>query len=188
MALKPGVPDFNCHLICVCFECGADIVAQALVRDFGYRVQGVGIGDPKAVITEDTVRLIRYCESNWTALTFIDPNSLAISSTLRKIAMNLSTALGVPALLLGISDTAGMAFCELYDTGVKTESLTVDNGAEQHDASANTYEDIDRRVQELGVIPPLFWSPFERIGSPVLSLESIDADWQQIIEAIVLGM
>jgi hypothetical protein len=49
------------------------------------------------------------------------------------------------------------------------------------------YEDIDRKVRELGIIPPLVsGSYFEKIGRPLQPINEFDVAAEEIAEALIL--
>lgn len=48
------------------------------------------------------------------------------------------------------------------------------------------YDDVDAIVRDLGIIPPLFWSPLESVGSNVRPQQEIDPYWEQVKEVLIL--
>lgn len=105
----------------------------------------------------------------------------------------ISLNLGIDALLLGIYDTAGGAEYWHFRDGEEVESLCLGDEEDRFESRLRSpktgtwsYDDIDLKFAELGIVPPMFWTPFEKIGVPLLALTEIDSGADQIAEALVL--
>lgn len=107
----------------------------------------------------------------------------------------VSAKLEISALFLGISDTAGGAAYRYVCNGERVEEFVFSmedqesqffSTQRQVDVRRMGYDDVDAIVRDLGIIPPLFWSPLESVGSNVRPQQEIDPYWEQVKEVLIL--
>lgn len=191
--VRPGVPTFDLEATCTCFRCDVQRLAKALIESHGYQIVGTGVGHQDAILTRNTLRLIRYDGSDWSSIV---PGYLrSIRQFDQEVAKAISRSLQVDALVLGIHDTAGESRYEYIRNGVTEEYYmysTDESECEAHSQSRELspaelgLEHIDRFLTDLGVIPALTWSPFEKLGKPVRAQSELDAAWEDIAEFALL--
>ena len=194
--LTPGVPSFFCNSVSWCFHCSAETLAAQLIKQFGFSIVGRGIGPQSVIISETTLRIVRYQGSDWCDVvpaSFYHGDELFERTDLMAC---LSRSLNIDALFLGIYDTAPGAEYRHFRAGQELEALCIDNEEEQTHFKSRirtvenkewSYDDVDDKVRELGIIPPMFLAPpFEDIGSPLEAFRDIDGTADQIAEAIIV--
>ena len=194
--LTPGVPSFFVDVVSWCFHCDAETLAAQLTKEFGFSIVGRGTGPQSVIMSETTLRIVRYQRSEWCAVV---PASFYHGSKLfesEHLMARLSESLDIDALFLGIYDTAGGAkYCH-FRCGQEIEALCIGDEQEQTQFTSRIrtvekkewcYDDVDDKVRELGIIPPMFSDPpKERIGSPLQAFTEFDIVADQIAEAIIV--
>jgi hypothetical protein len=119
--LTPGVANFDVEIEDLCFHCDGETLAAELVTEFGYSIVGRGIGPQTAILTDSTLRIVRYEGSRWSVIV---PLSTSLDWGLHgwmNLMARLSRGLNVDALFLGISDTAGAVEYHYYQAGDEIE-------------------------------------------------------------------
>lgn len=188
------MPVFCVNAIAYLFRCKAETLAHGLTSAYGARVVAIGVQEQGAVISSRTIRIVRYKGSEWCAVVPIDIIAARGALDWLRLLVTLSSDLRIEAVYLAVSDTASAAEYQYFKCGERSELLRIDERVyfESQDArsmkTADAYGYIDQRLSELGIIPPLFQSPFEDVGERIRSLEEIDADWEQIAEALLVEL